>query len=170
MRRSTLLRIVGAIIVLKLITFALVALVLRLKTRSTGDETSDEIALAAAANGIELHSRAAAFRGGSAKAIMGGMQLDLRQATLAPEGGRLEVEAILGGVEILVPESWRIRIAPPRTILGGVDYPDEIDASPPSDAPELELALHAVLGGIEVKQQAPDPAIADVAPLQTTDA
>jgi hypothetical protein len=161
MRRSTLLRIVGAFILLKLLAWALVVVVLRLKVRSTGDETSDEIALAAAANGIELRSRATVFRGGSAKAILGGMELDLRQATLAPEGARLEVEAILGGVEILVPESWRVRIAPPRTTLGGIDYPDDLDTLPPSDEPELELALHAVLGGIEVKQQAPDPVTAD---------
>jgi hypothetical protein len=161
MRRSKLLRIVGAVIALKLLVWVLVVIVLRLKMRSTGDETSDEIALAAAANGIELRSRATAFRGGSAKAILGGMELDLREATLAPEGARLEVDAILGGAEILVPESWRVRIAPPRTVLGGVDYPHELDTVPQTDEPELELALHAVLGGIEVKQKAPDPVTAD---------
>jgi hypothetical protein len=164
-RRAKLLRIIGAILVVKLLVWALVVVMLRLKMRSAGDETSDEIALAAAANGIELRSRAAAFRGGTAKAILGGLELDLREATLAPEGGRLEVEAILGGAEILVPEGWRIRFAPPRTLLGGVDYPNDGEAMPSSDEPELELALHAVLGGIEVKQKAPDPAIGDGNPL-----
>lgn len=160
MRRSKLLRIIGAILVVKLLAWALIIVVLRLKMRSTGDETSDEIALAAAANGIELRSRATAFRGGSAKAVLGGMEIDLRQAMLAPEGARLEVEAILGGAEILLPESWRVRIEPPRTTLGGVDYPRDLEELPASDEPELALALHAVLGGIEVKQLAPDPVTA----------
>jgi hypothetical protein len=170
-RRSKLLRIIGAVLVVKLLIWALVVVVLRLKMRSAGDETSDEIALAAAANGIELRSRAAAFRGGTAKAILGGLELDLSEATLAPEGGRLEVETILGGAEILVPDSWRIRFAPTRTLLGGVEYPHDLEALPSSDEPELELALHAVLGGIEVKQKAPDAANGDATPLlRTTDA
>ena len=60
-----------------------------------------------------------------------------------------------------MPESWRVRVVPPRTVLGGVEYPHDLDTAPPSDEPELELDLHAVLGGIEIKQEAPEPVTAD---------
>ncbi|MGH2585334.1 MAG: hypothetical protein ACRDJE_10515 [Dehalococcoidia bacterium] len=155
MRRTIILRVVGAIVAFYVV-MALVALALRRLIPSIGDETSDEIALAAAGRGIELKSRAAAFRGGSARAIMGGLQLDLREATLAPDGARLEVRAIMGGAEILVPEAWPLRIIAARGLMGGVDYPEAAKAATDVDGPVLELSLLAIMGGIEVKAQAPD--------------
>jgi len=51
---------------------------------SSGDETSDELALAAVLRGIELRSRATAFGGGSLVAWLGGIAVDLRETQLAP--------------------------------------------------------------------------------------
>ena len=45
---------------------------------SRGDEDSDELRLVAIQNGIELKSRARAFRGGSMLAWLGGIAVDLR--------------------------------------------------------------------------------------------
>jgi hypothetical protein len=143
---------VGVIVLVLNAALAAVVLVLRRLIPSVGDEESDEIALAAVAGGRDLRSRARAFRGGSARAIMGGLNLDLRDATLDPAGGRLELQAIMGGIDVLVPATWRLRVTPPRTILGGADLP-----RPAEDAddgrPALELAVQAVFGGVEVRVQ-----------------
>lgn len=157
-----LVRILAVVIAFNAV-MALVALALRRVIPSSGDETSDEIALAAAGNGIDLRSRATAFRGGSARAIMGGLALDLRQATLAPEGGRLEVQAIMGGVEILVPPSWSLRVNPAHVVMGGIDHPRRVMQAGPDERPVLELSMLAVMGGIEIKAKAPEerPAAAD---------
>lgn len=134
-------------------TMAVVALVLRRTMRSIGDEISDEVALAAGANGIELKSRAAAFRGGTVRAAMGGIQLDLRAATLAAEGARLDVRAIMGGVEIILPESWPVRVSSAHAVMGGVEHPRSMGGVSEVDGPALELSLLAVMGGIEVTRK-----------------
>jgi hypothetical protein len=51
---------------------------------SRGDEESDELALIAVIDGIDLRSRAGAFKGGSVLAWFDGIAVDLREAQLAP--------------------------------------------------------------------------------------
>jgi hypothetical protein len=140
-------------------TLAAAAFVLRWRIKSEGDETSDELALAAVARGAELRSRATALRGGSARAIMGGLQLDLRGATLDPAGARLELSAVFGGIQVNVPPDWNVEVVRSRSLLGGVAHPPptDIGAGP---APLLELYCRAVLGGIDIqlKSQVQDAA------------
>src|SRR5262245_42548646 len=95
---------------------------------SRGDESSDDLALVAILDGVELKSRAGAFRGGSMLAWLGGIEVDLREAELAP-GARLTANAIFGGIEILVPPHWRVE-SEATAIVGGVDTP----ATPGDDA------------------------------------
>jgi hypothetical protein len=143
-----LLRVV-VVVLLFYAVMAAIALLLRRLIPSLGDEESDEIALAAVGTGIDLRSRAPSFRGGSARAIMGGLDLDLRAATLDPAGGRLVVRAIMGGVQVTVPDTWRLEPAPALVLLGGVDLPRVEEAGDP-DGPALELIVLAALGGVQV--------------------
>ena len=76
--------------------FAASAAVLRRALPSRGDAESDEVALVAIYNGIDLKSRAEAFRGGSMLAWFGGIAVDLREATLAPRA-HLSVNSLFGG-------------------------------------------------------------------------
>ena len=113
---------------------------------SRGDEESDELALVAIYNGIELKSRATAFRGGSMFAWFGGIAVDLREATLAP-GAHLTVNALFGGVAIRVPAGWRLESSL-GALAGGVDVKAPEPEDP--DAPTLTLDGHALFGGIAV--------------------
>jgi hypothetical protein len=81
---------------------------------SRGDEESDALALVAVFDGIELESRAKAFRGGSMFAWFGGIAVDLRKAELAPDA-RLSVRTLFGGIEIKTPPTWRIESASKRS-------------------------------------------------------
>ena len=114
---------------------------------SFGDETSDEISLVAVFDGIELKIRAEAFRGGSILAWYGGVDLDLRQAELAP-GARLSVHTLFGGIDIQTPPTWRVE-SEAKALAGGVQAHTPADDDPA--APVLTLEGFALLGGIAIR-------------------
>ena len=113
---------------------------------SRGDEESDELALVAVFDGIELKSRASRFRGGSMLAWFGGISIDLREAELAPDA-RLSLRTLFGGIEIDTPPGWRIE-SNVKAVAGGIDTRTPAQDDP--DAPVLTLDGLAVLGGIAV--------------------
>ena len=114
---------------------------------SMGDESSDEVALVAVLDGVEVKSRATAFRGGSVLAWMGGAVLDLREASLAPSAV-LSVHSLLGGVVIRVPPGRRVE-SHLHALLGGIDV-SRLDTAP-SESPTLTLHGLALLGRIAAK-------------------
>jgi Cell wall-active antibiotics response 4TMS YvqF len=119
---------------------------------SRGDSESDEVALVAIFGGVELESRAQAFRGGSLLAWFGGVAVDLRQAKLAPEA-RLTVGALFGGVDVKVPTGWRV-VSTARAFAGGVsdDVPEPDDPA----APTLTVESTTAFGGISIRAVAAD--------------
>jgi hypothetical protein len=76
------------------------------------DETSDEIDLAAIFEELDARSTASAFRGGHLLVWYGGGRLDLRAATLDPNGASLDVRSLFGGLQIVVPPSWPVEVHP----------------------------------------------------------
>jgi hypothetical protein len=124
---------------------------------SRGDEDSDELGLVAVFDGIDLKSRAKAFKGGSMLAWFGGIAVDLREAELAP-GARLSVQTLFGGIAIKTPPSWRVESSV-KALGGGVEV--RTPAQDDRDAPVLALEGVALLGGIAVGAKA------EVAPAET---
>jgi hypothetical protein len=120
-------------------------LLLRRAFPSHGEADSDEVGLTAIHNGLELTSRATAFRGGSMFTWFGGIAVDLRDATLAPDA-RLSLTTVFGGIDLQVPHGWRVesRI---RARPGGV----AVDVADADDrAPLLVLDGVVVFGGVAV--------------------
>jgi hypothetical protein len=113
---------------------------------SRGDEESDELALVAVFDGIELKSRSRDFKGGSMLAWFGGISVDLREAELAT-GARLFVRTLFGGIAIETPPSWRVESSV-KAFAGGVDARTPAQDDP--DAPMLTLEGMALLGGVAV--------------------
>ena len=71
--------------------------------------------------GVARRSNSQAFQGADLTAIMGGCEIDLRQASIAPgTEAVIDVFAFWGGIEIKVPEDWTvvIRAIP---LMGGVE-------------------------------------------------
>jgi hypothetical protein len=97
--------------------------------------------------GSQRRSRSKTFRGGSLTALMGGIELDLRDADIV---GRAEIAVFVmwGGVEFKVPPSWRVHVSG-LPLLGGWDDKTKTPANP--DAPQLLVHVTAVMGGAEVK-------------------
>ncbi|HEU0305112.1 MAG TPA: LiaF domain-containing protein [Gaiellaceae bacterium] len=129
--------------------FMAAAVAVKRAVPSRGDAESDEVALVAVFDGKQLRSKASAFRGGSMLAWFGGIEADLREATLAPDA-RISVAALFGGVALRVPPGWRVR-STVRAIAGGV----EVSGTDPEDpeAPLLELDGFAFSGGVAVSRK-----------------
>jgi len=113
---------------------------------SHGGDDSDELALVAIFDGARLQSRSRAFTGGSMLAWFGGIDVDLRDAELAP-GARLSVRTFCGGIAIKTPPTWRIESSV-KSLVGGIDAHTPADDDP--QAPVLTLEGLAVLGGVAV--------------------
>ena len=128
----------------------LAAAVAKVVVQSRGDEESDELSLAAIYEGVELKSRARAFRGGSLLAWFGGIELDLREAELDP-GARLDAHAIFGGIEIRTPPDWRVESSATAFLGGVTSRPAPADDDP--SAPLLTLTGMAIFGGIDVRRK-----------------
>ena len=128
-----------------LVGMIVAAAIVKRIVRSRGDADSDELALVAIFDGVELESRAKAFRGGSMLAWFGGIEADLSGAELAP-GARLSVHALFGGIEVTTPATWRVE-SEAKAVMGGIDARGAADP----DAPVLTLDGMAVFGGIEVR-------------------
>ncbi|MFZ6673400.1 LiaF transmembrane domain-containing protein [Undibacterium sp. Xuan67W] len=86
------------------------------------------------------------FRGGEATAVMGGVEIDLRQASIQSEAV-LQVFAMWGGIVLKVPADWTI-VSNGIPIMGGID-----DKTVPPIAPTKRLVIegYVVMGGVEIK-------------------
>src|SRR5262245_28067177 len=96
--------------------------------------------------GVKKASSSPAFKGGSAFAVMGGVEIDLRQASI--DGAAvLDTFAMMGGIEIKVPESWTVEIRG-NALLGAFE---DGTRRPPDETKRLIVTGFAMMGGIEVK-------------------
>jgi hypothetical protein len=87
------------------------------------------------------------FRGATMTAVMGGVELDLRQATL-PDDAVIELFAFWGGIEIVVPRDW-IVVNQGFALMGGVE--DKTGNLPRPGGPRLYIRGMALMGGVEIK-------------------
>jgi len=88
------------------------------------------------------------YRGGEATAVMGGVEIDLRQCDITSGPATIDVFALMGGIEIRIPGNWTVRnegIA----ILGGIGDSRKETAGDPSKL--LVVRGQAMMGGVELR-------------------
>lgn len=112
------------------------------------DEAADDIVASAIFGPLAYHSTSQQLRGGTLQLWYGGGVLDLRDAVLHPAGAVLEVRAIFGGGQVIVPPDWRI-VATTRGLGGLQDVRDTTGL--PDDAPTLTIVGLLVAGGFQVQ-------------------
>lgn len=88
------------------------------------------------------------FRGGEITAIMGGCEIDLREAEIQGDEAVLDVIAVWGGIEISVPMGWTV-VVKATPIMGGVD--DKTYPSKDGSNKLLIITGSIVMGGVEIK-------------------
>jgi len=113
-------------------------------------ETADDIAASAIFGPLDYHSTATSLRGGTLELWYGGGVLDLRDATLAPEGATLKVKVVFGGGQVLVPADWKV--VANVSGLGGVQDVREAKGYA-VDAPTLTITGTVIAGGFAVQSE-----------------
>ena len=140
--------IVGSIA--SMVAAAVGAFSVKRRLTPTTDESADEITAVAIFAPLAFHSTSKAFRGGELECWYGGGVLDLRDATLAPEGATLQVRAVFGGGQILVPADWKVV----STVRGAGGLQDLREAKGyATDAPELVIEGVLIAGGFAVSSE-----------------
>jgi predicted membrane protein len=119
---------------------------------STSDGT---ISMVSVLGGSQRTSSDKPFRGGDVTSIIGGTQLDLRQATIEPgQEAVINVFAMMGGHEIWVPSGW-IVVSEVMPFLGSVEDKRLPAIEPPRTStdgvPRLVLRGVVLLGGLVIK-------------------
>lgn len=103
-------------------------------------------------SGQDVINEGTAVTGGWVGAFFGGLSLDLRHAQLAPEGANVDATVMFGGIDVLVPQGWRIELSG-VPIFGGFEDKTRSDQPLPADAPVLRINTVVLFGGLAVKHE-----------------
>ena len=82
--------------------------------------------------------------------LLGGGEIDMRDARFEDREVSIHIVAILGGCEVIVPEDATVRVTGVG-ILGAFEHSDSGGGSP--DGPVITIDGLALLGGVEVKRK-----------------
>jgi len=112
------------------------------------DSEDSTVHLVALLGGVVRKCSSKAFVGGEVTAVMGGCELDLRQAETATGRAVINVFALWGGIEIHVPPHWAVA-AEGLPIMASIE-----DTRTPSGVPPrstLVVRGAAIMAGVEIK-------------------
>jgi hypothetical protein len=115
--------------------------------RRDAEDTNSRVSAMAILGGVARGNNSRAFKGGDLTAIMGGCELDLRQANIEGQVV-IDVFALWGGIEMRVPEDWTVvsRVVP---LLGG--FEDKTRPGQSAAGKQLVIRGVVIMAGLEVK-------------------
>jgi hypothetical protein len=87
-------------------------------------------------------------------AVMGGVELDFREAHLAPGVTEVVANALMGGVHIIVPPHLAVEMDG-SAIMGGFDSSARAPAHLDPDRPLLRVSGIAMMGGVHIETRLP---------------
>jgi hypothetical protein len=112
------------------------------------DPSPDKVTGFAVLGGSSRKSSSQDFRGGDFTAVMGGCEVDLRDAHIANPPAVIDVFAFWGGVEIRVPPDWVVD-GQVTAILGG--FENRTGTQPTDPTQVLVVRGMAMMGGVDVR-------------------
>ncbi len=130
------------------IASALAAIGYRRQAPALPAPDDDEIDFAVVMDGAKLESTASAFCGGRLICWYGGADLDLREATLDPDGARLEIRTVFGGTRVVVAPGVPVSLSGPAIFGGAANTTDA--GEPTLESPGLEISGFTLFGGLQV--------------------
>lgn len=86
--------------------------------------------------------------------FMGGLILDMRSTQLVMRPARLDLLCVMGGVELVVPEDWRIQVDVDPA-MGGVQDRREATIEPGRPV-DLMISGRLVMGGLDITSTPPE--------------
>ena len=112
-----------------------------------GEESDDRFSIVTVGGGEDFSSTASNFVEGNALTVMGGIGIDLTAATIAP-GAKLKLRAVMGGIDVSVPPSWRVEVIATEH-MGDVVNMAAHDGQN-DEGPLLLIYATATMGGISI--------------------
>jgi predicted membrane protein len=101
--------------------------------------------------GVVRRSNSQTFEGADLTAIMGGCEIDLRQASIAPgTEAVIDVFAFWGGIDIKVPEDWVV-VTRAIPLMGGIEDKTYLPNPPLTPEKRLVISGIVIMGGVVVK-------------------
>lgn len=86
--------------------------------------------------------------GGQISSVFSGLELDLRNAQMVPDGATIELNNVFSGVEIIVPKNWRVNIIG-KAIFGA--FQNNAEAKEGENNPQLTIKGVVIFSGVEIK-------------------
>jgi hypothetical protein len=86
--------------------------------------------------------------------IMGGAELDFRDAVFAPGVTEVHVFSVFGGAQVIVPPTLAVEMEG-IAIMGGFEQADRAPVSLDPDAPLLRVTGFAMMGGVSIETRLP---------------
>lgn len=115
-----------------------------------GGNSDSELDYTLIFSGVKRRIMVKDFKGGKIVTVFGGFNLDLRKADIEGEEAEIHTDAIFGGGEIRVPDTWRVSVRGAAIMGAFVD-----ETQPPMDAgpgtKRLVVSGSAVFGGVNIK-------------------
>jgi hypothetical protein len=121
---------------------------------SGSDENMNVVALFGEQRAV---GSATAFASANVNAFFGGATLDLTDAAPVAPGAEVAAAGVFGGVEIIVPRGWDVRVSG-LPIFGGIEDNTQ-HGTAVAGAPRLTVKGLAIFGGVEVKHGEPAPSL-----------
>jgi hypothetical protein len=115
---------------------------------SSDVSSADYIRKSVTFSGAKIRVDSRKFKGGDLSAAMGGFELDLRDADIDGDEAVLDFHVVMGGIDLRIPESWRV-VNELQPTLGGLE--DKTSGVAVEPRKRLVLRGTAVLGGITIR-------------------
>lgn len=129
-------------------------------TVTSGVQREDKGFVVACLGGTSRRGRWTPARKNYAVAIMGGAELDFREAVFSPGVTEVHVYALWGGVDIIVPPGINVE-SRGIALLGGFDHSaDSVYSSDPNQ-PTLRITGVALMAGVDVSVRYPGESARD---------
>ncbi len=115
------------------------------------DSSENRLVADVVVGGIERKIVSQVFEGGKISVVFGGANIDLRGAAFQTPEITLLADAVFGGVDLKVPESWQVEMRGSGVFGGYEDRTHHPTPSATGVAPKLIVKGGAVFGGVTVR-------------------
>lgn len=99
-------------------------------------------------SGVEERLTTKDFKGLSANAVFGGVDLDLRDVEIT-DNVQIDVSALFGGVSLILPERYNVELVSPLNLFGGTE--NKFKGKHEEDRKTIYIYSRAIFGGVELK-------------------
>jgi predicted membrane protein len=115
----------------------------------TDDSIIDEMAVFGGGDRVVTSQ---SFKGGKVTTVFGGLNFDMLKAKMAPGDNQIDVFCLFGGMKLIVPEGWNVKIQV-MSLFGGFSDKHRYKSSALNTESESKLVITGtvIFGGGEIK-------------------